>query len=115
MTLGPIADGWTINPRSLSIVFAKRCPPRMVPPEWDYEFVVFAWRGVTVAGLTVGSITIPIWFLIVAFPAYPSIAFIRGPLRRWRRRKRGECVNCGYNLTGNVTGVCSECGMKIVT
>ena len=41
---------------------------------------------------------------------YPTIALVSGPLRRWRRRKRGECVNCGYNLTGNVTGVCSECG-----
>ena len=88
----------------------------MVPPEWDYEFVVFAWRGVTVAGLTVGSITIPIWFLIVAFSAYPSIAFIRGPLRRWRRRRRaapGHCQECDYDLTGNVSGVCSECGTKI--
>ncbi len=24
------------------------------------------------------------------------------------------CQNCGYNLTGNVTGICSECGKKII-
>ena len=51
--------------------------------------------------------------LLLLLAAYPAIAFIRGPLRRWRRRKRGECVNCGYNLTGNVTGVCSECGTAV--
>ena len=37
----------------------------------------------------------------------------RGPLRRWRRRKRGLCLHCGYNLTGNTSGVCPECAQKI--
>ena len=41
---------------------------------------------------------------------YPTIAFLRGPLRRWRRRRKGLCVKCGYDLTGNVTGTCPECG-----
>lgn len=34
------------------------------------------------------------------------------PLRRWRRRRHGWCVHCGYNLVGNVSGVCPECGQK---
>ena len=29
------------------------------------------------------------------------------------RHQRGLCLNCGYNLTGNVSGVCPECGEKI--
>jgi hypothetical protein len=29
------------------------------------------------------------------------------------RHKPGECVNCGYNLTGNMSGICPECGMKL--
>ena len=56
------------------------------------------------------SLTIPLWMPLLLFAACPTIAFIRGPVRRWRRRKRGECVACGYNLTGNVSGVCPECG-----
>ena len=63
----------------------------------------------------VRALELPIWFPTILFAAYPTIALIRGPLRRWRRRKRGECVNCGYNLTGNVTGVCSECGTVVVS
>jgi hypothetical protein len=30
-----------------------------------------------------------------------------------RRVKRGCCAECGYNLTGNVSGVCPECGVRI--
>ena len=58
-------------------------------------------------------ICVPLLLLVLLFGSYPLIAFIRGPLRRWRRRKRGKCQNCGYNLTGNVTGVCSECGTAV--
>lgn len=53
---------------------------------------------------------LPLWKLFILFAIYPTIAFIRGPVRRWRRRKRGLCVNCGYDLTGNVSVVCPECG-----
>lgn len=34
----------------------------------------------------------------------------------WRDRRRippGHCRKCGYDLTGNVTGVCSECGKQM--
>ena len=30
-----------------------------------------------------------------------------------RQRKKGLCLKCGYNLTGNVSGVCPECGEKV--
>ncbi len=59
------------------------------------------------------SVTFPHWLPLVVFTTYPIIAFIRGPVRRYRRRKRGLCLRCGYDLTGNVTGVCSECGTEI--
>lgn len=35
---------------------------------------------------------------------------VLGPIRRRRRRQRGECLPCGYSLTGNVSGRCPECG-----
>ena len=55
---------------------------------------------------------IPLWEPILALSVYPTIAFIRGPVRRWRRRRKGWCIPCGYDLTGNVSGVCPECGSK---
>jgi len=41
------------------------------------------------------------------------IALIRGPLRRFLRRRSGLCQRCGYDLKGNVTGVCPECGRPV--
>ena len=59
------------------------------------------------------SIRCPTWTASAAFLAYPLLAFIRGPFRRYRRRKRGLCVTCGYDVRGNESGICSECGTKI--
>jgi len=71
-------------------------------------------RIVTYKGRTLGdrSVTFPLWLPFLLFATYPTIAFIRGPLRRYRRRRKGLCVKCGYNLTGNTTGICSECGAE---
>ena len=32
-----------------------------------------------------------------------------------RRERRGLCRHCGYNLTGNVSGICPECGTPMQT
>lgn len=47
--------------------------------------------------------------LLCAVALYPRIPFIR---RRWRA-KRGLCPNCGYDVTGNVSGRCPECGEPV--
>lgn len=46
----------------------------------------------------------------IIFAFWPLVALVRGPIRRRYRRRRGLCPGCGYNLAGNVTGVCPECG-----
>ena len=58
-------------------------------------------------------IRMPFWAVSFLFASYPTIAFIRGPFRRWRRRRRGLCTKCGYDLTANESGVCSECGTEV--
>ena len=40
--------------------------------------------------------------------------FLRRRLRRCRRLHSGCCSRCGYNLTGNTSGVCPECGTAIL-
>ena len=56
---------------------------------------------------------VPHYAVFVALIAYPVIALVGGPLRQWRRRRRGLCLKCGYNTTGNETGACPECGNTI--
>jgi hypothetical protein len=33
--------------------------------------------------------------------------------RRMRRQSQGLCIRCGYNLKGNVSGCCPECGEPV--
>ena len=33
--------------------------------------------------------------------------------RQHRRTKAGLCTRCGYNLTGNTSGICPECGTPV--
>ncbi len=51
-------------------------------------------------------VSVPIWLLLLAI-GLPTCALY---FRR-RRRRPGHCVQCDYDLTGNVTGVCPECGL----
>ena len=51
-------------------------------------------------------------FVTVFFPFPLSLKAVLRRRRATRRSLQGLCVNCGYNLTGNVSGVCPECGEK---
>ncbi len=77
--------------------------PGTVPgrPLWVHVRFLFARPGAVAGGLF-----IPFW-LPLALTAIPTALLF------WRDRPRippGHCQKCGYNLTGNVSGICSECG-----
>ncbi|MCO6438981.1 MAG: hypothetical protein J5J06_17955 [Phycisphaerae bacterium] len=48
---------------------------------------------------------------VALLAAYPLWRFGRDRWRRWRIRP-GHCKNCLYDLTGNITGRCPECGTE---
>jgi hypothetical protein len=56
---------------------------------------------------------------VVLFVPHAYIAALLGTLpvavllTRWRRPRRGRCRACSYDLTGNISGVCPECGMAV--
>jgi hypothetical protein len=52
-----------------------------------------------------GEINMPLWSLFLV-AAVPMLLWVR----RGRSHPPGHCAICGYDLTGNVSGVCSECG-----
>ena len=50
----------------------------------------------------------------LAFAAVIAWRFVeRRQTRRVRRRRQGLCTECGYDLTGNVSGKCPECGTPV--
>lgn len=53
-----------------------------------------------------------IWsVVIIAFATLVwSVRWAHAGMREVLWRARGCCTRCGYDLTGNITGVCSECG-----
>jgi len=87
------------------------------------------WSGNAGIGLGVTLIiyAIPLGWLCARTDPAPTLVFLalgfwalyRGIRRKRRevvaatRRRTGHCVNCGYDLTGNVTGTCPECGRPL--
>jgi hypothetical protein len=57
----------------------------------------------------VEAIEIRHWPIVLTAALLPAIR-LAGIARRGRRVSRGRCQLCGYDLTGNVSGVCPECG-----
>jgi hypothetical protein len=70
-------------------------------PGWD-------WRVYSYQGFGYWNFRLPLWipFLLFVIPT---------PFLWWRDRRLppGHCQKCGYNLTGNLSGVCPECGESI--
>jgi len=75
------------------------------------------WRppGLTYKANT-RTIWIPYWFLCFVASIAPGLwcaSLWLNRMRLLRLIRLGLCVTCGYDLTGNVSGVCPECGKPI--
>lgn len=58
------------------------------------------------------------WAIVVSAVILPSVMLVfldRRVARRKRLDPTPRCKACGYNLTGNVSGICPECGTHIAT
>ncbi len=70
---------------------------------WKYQSFTLevAWGSATIT-------VVPLWILLL-LAAIPTVVL-------WLRDRRyppGHCRKCGYDLTGNVSGICPECGTAI--
>jgi hypothetical protein len=93
----------------------------------------YAWAGSAWSTLATGSPASTYWLKVPATsvrapfsaialaaavaPAARLVAPMRRRIRAMRRTRaarRGQCVRCGYDLTGNVSGTCPECGTAAV-
>ena len=50
------------------------------------------------------------WIIPLLAGPYPLLVCARSLVRRRYRIRKGLCLRCGYNLMGNRSGVCPECG-----
>lgn len=63
----------------------------------------------------IDDIDLPLWLpmMLVAVPA--ALLWcdeLRSLVRRWSTKLPRRCEQCRYDLTGNVSGVCPECGRR---
>jgi hypothetical protein len=94
---------------------------------WTWQIVT---TGLAIgAASAIGDLTLGRWmrvewvrialFMLVAGGVGAGVSLLRlRPLRRYLREQlhaRGVaiCVRCGYDLTGNVSGRCPECGQPM--
>lgn len=79
------------------------------------EITVTDEYGQQVLALLVTTcITLDRWFVAVLLAVLPAF-IIRGEYQRWRSQRASvhPCPHCYYDLTGNQSGVCPECGSAI--
>jgi hypothetical protein len=88
------------------------------PPVWS-AFTPDGFRAwVTARGLgcttrwDVVYVKLPLWMPVFLFLVLPASAVAVRSVRRRRRRNRGLCERCGYDLRGSVSGRCPECGRE---
>jgi hypothetical protein len=63
--------------------------------------------------LPVRMTTMGVTFVFVPlFPPAIVLVAISAWLWSQSRTHPGQCCRCGYDLTGNTTGVCPECGVR---
>ena len=90
----PVGGGWQgkIGPQPFA-------PFSFAGPLWKVESSFFR---------------LPVWPLVIPLMIPPIRDSIR-ERRRSGRKKRNECLECGYNLTGLIEPRCPECGTAITT
>ena len=67
-----------------------------------------------IVGLSIYSLRIRHWAIAILTAIYPAIFFIRSNRRRHsNRRVLQPCSQCSYDLYGNESGACPECGTVI--
>lgn len=96
--LNVATGGWHINSTSYWSLASCFDLPRFT---WEGS----PWSNGTGSGYC--GIFVPFWCVVSA------ALFVTGFLWFADRRRLGECAGCRYDLTGNVSGVCPECGTAV--
>jgi hypothetical protein len=93
-------------------LYAVYCEPRpqSALAETQMAYAGFSFKTTTFGGTLARGVGAPFWAPAVLLLPYPILVLARGPIRRRRRRRKGLCIHCGYDLRGLTETRCPECG-----
>ncbi len=78
--------------------------------QWDGHEITRDWNAMPIRPIIWGfSLDVVFWASVWGALLLTSSRLIRLTRKRWRMRN-GQCITCGYSLTGNTSGNCPECG-----
>ncbi|MEW6252310.1 MAG: hypothetical protein AB1716_16850 [Planctomycetota bacterium] len=80
---------------------------------WFFVFFLLQALAYVFGSNSTDAIRIGALGLLLSWP-FTALVFIVGNPRFRSSDTAAKCSKCGYNLTGNVSGVCPECGTRIV-
>lgn len=113
-----IAAITTIRNRSAQFRSSKGLTPTATASFWSVVPVpsgldsTYGFRGCHIAfEQWENTVILPMWMILSMAAAGTGLC---AWLSRWRLR-RGFCAECDYCLTGNMSGVCPECGSGITS
>lgn len=108
---------WLNDPRQVEFIRG-----RMVRIAWPTrnpaakshlrDTIVSSWATEESIDVYILGSSFPHWLLllVLSVPALFGTRSYRRAWRAYRRRRRGLCEACGYNLTGLTSSTCPECG-----
>ena len=82
--------------------------PRKLTKHWWHGF---GYRSIAIDKGWDRTYVAPDWALVAFSGLLPVICALG--LRKGRRADERMCPSCAYDLTGNTSGVCPECGMPV--
>ena len=98
---------WTVGASSDDDEAWAVLPPYLLPSNGFYLSI--AEREML---LRLDLLVLPAWFVTLLGLVLPAWWVIR-LFRKRKRRVRGHCHVCSYDLAGNTSGVCPECGAAV--
>jgi hypothetical protein len=98
------------NPRNYFHGVAFFNVSELVPPP-QFSWAGFAANDSTRQGIRFVQLVVPQWLIALATAVLPAIWVLRAGRRL--RASHPQCTVCLYNLTGNTSGVCPECGTAV--
>jgi hypothetical protein len=109
---GHISISW--NPLMMFPIAASHNPASdygpLQKPAFNWSFAGFGYWSDPVWGSR--GIFVPFRFPVVAFFMLP-VGWLIARTRRARMPHFQHCPTCRYNLTGNESGICPECGTSV--